>query len=97
MSDLESKIRELAARGDITHISLTPLIGGNWSAVYAPASVYSVASVIDADPIKALTRALNEPKLKSRRPKDADPELLAATVAAGDDDDDLGLGEPDDA
>lgn len=68
-SALEDAIRNLAARGEISHISLTPSQGGKkWRGSYAMCSTFGVSFAEDEDPIKALTLAMTTARLKSRAP-----------------------------
>lgn len=69
ITSLEALIRDRAARGDISHISLTPSQDGKlWRASYAPCSVFGVTHSEDKDPIKAIILALSTTKIKSRAP-----------------------------
>lgn len=67
MSDLETTLRDLAKRGEITHISLVPGPKG-WRATYAPASIFGNSFAEDRDPVKALLLACQSAKLKKRAP-----------------------------
>jgi hypothetical protein len=62
---LEQRIRDLAARGEITHLSLTPRAKG-WAATYTPASVMGVSFAEDGDPVKAIEAALDGIKLRRK-------------------------------
>lgn len=86
MSDLETTLHDLAARGDITHLSLVPSQDGKlWRACYAPASVFGHTFAEDKDPVKAIMMAFKTTKLKSRAPRMRDePETINALSAAPD-------------
>lgn len=62
---LEDRIRELAARGELTHVSLAPS-GKKWMASYAPASVFGTSQAEHADPVQAILDAFDGIKLKRR-------------------------------
>lgn len=77
MSELEAKIRELATRGEISHISLSPSRNGTmWRGSYAMCSTFGVSFAEDPDPVKALLLSMTTAKLKPRprtkRQTDAD-------------------------
>lgn len=64
--DLETVIRDLAARGELNHISLTPSQNGKlWRGSFAPSSVFGISYAEDADPVMALIRACSV-KTKTR-------------------------------
>lgn len=67
MSELENKIRELAARGEISDIGLSRN-GTNtkWRASFVPCSTFGISYAEDDDPVKALILAFGA-KLKSRK------------------------------
>lgn len=67
MADLEKTIRDLAERGEITHLSLVPR-GKGWSATFATAGTFETVFVEGSDPIETLMDALTKPKLKRRAP-----------------------------
>lgn len=71
---LEMAIRQLAARGEISNLSLTMnATGTKWRACFAPCSVFGLSYAEDADPCKALQLAMTTIKLKTRtRVKDND-------------------------
>lgn len=74
MSDLEELIRDVAKRGELTHLSLSPRrieVGENkfingWGASFSPASNTGNLFAEDTDPIKALVGAIEEAKLQRR-------------------------------
>jgi len=75
MSDeLSDLIRDLAKRGELTHLSLSPReieLGNNkkvkgWGATFAPASTFGNTFGEDTDPVVALLNALNDAKLRHR-------------------------------
>lgn len=77
MPSLEETIREIAARGDMSHISLVPSQKGNlWRASFTPCSVFGISFAEDADPVKALQLAMTSTKLKSRRVFVKDQDLV---------------------
>lgn len=81
---LETKLRELAARGEITHLSLVPR-GSKWEATFAPASTFGITIVQHADPVTALTAALENTKLKRRSTAGLKPTSEPEPVSAADD------------
>lgn len=76
---LEEAIRQLAARGEISNLSLTLNAScTKWRAGFTPCSVFGNSFAEDADPCKALLLALTTIKLKTRvRMKD---EHLVGTI-----------------
>ena len=65
---LEDTIRSLAARGEISHISLTPSQGGRmWRASFTMCSHFGVSFAEDKDPVEALMLAFTSAKLKKPR------------------------------
>lgn len=77
MSDtrnLEEVLRDLAARGEISHVSLTPspdkIVDGKqvWRASFAMCSKFGVSFAEDTDPVKAIQIALTTAPLKRRAP-----------------------------
>lgn len=81
MASLEDTIRDLAARGEISHISLVPSQNGKlFRASFAPCSVFGVVFAEDVDPVKALVKACTEAKIKRRAPfKDGKGNLTDRT------------------
>lgn len=76
MSDLEDLIRDVAARGELTHLSLAPrkieqgenkFVNG-WGATFAPASVMGNTFGESTDPVEALKSAITDAKLRRRPP-----------------------------
>ncbi len=68
MPTLEDTIRDLAKRGEISHISLVPSQGGKtWRATFAMCRHFGVSFAEDADPVKAVLLALTTAKLKKPR------------------------------
>lgn len=66
MQNLEEVIRDLAARGELTHLSLTPR-GKGFSASFgaaSPAGGYGFGEA--ADPVDAILNAIETVKLKRR-------------------------------
>lgn len=92
MSDLEELIRDVAQRGELTHLSLTPRRmeieeGSNkfvhgWSATLAPSSSTGNTFGFDPDPVKALKTAIEEARLRRRSPNAAPPVARNAQKAA---------------
>jgi hypothetical protein len=70
---LEETIRQLAARGEISNISLA-MNGSHtrWRACFVPCSTFGQSFAEDEDPIKALMTALTTVKLKTRKPRTLD-------------------------
>lgn len=59
---LEDRIRELAKKGELTHLSLIPRAtkeGIKFSASYCPAKKWGHSYGEDADPVEALRKAMN--------------------------------------
>lgn len=79
---LEEAIRQLAARGEISNLSLTMnSTGTKWRACFAPCSVFGLSYAEDPDPCKALVLAMTTIKLKTRtRVKDTQ---LVGTIPQG--------------
>jgi len=75
MSGLEERIRDLAERGNLTHISLTPRHDGRkllgWAASYSPATGWGQGFGLDADPVTAILTAIDDwkPARKPRKTK----------------------------
>jgi hypothetical protein len=62
---LEAKLRQYAARGELTHFSLIPIAGKGpggvvWCATYSPASKWGSGFGRDADPIAAAMMAFKD-------------------------------------
>lgn len=73
MSDLEDLIREVAKRGELTHLSLTPrdvkdanekVLYRGWGATFSPASSQANTFAEDRDPVVALKTAIEEAKMR---------------------------------
>lgn len=81
VANLEDTIRDLAARGEISHISLVPSQKGKlFRATFAPCSVFGVVFAEDVDPVNALMKACTEAKIKRRAPfKDSKGSLTDRT------------------
>ena len=78
---LEAVLRDLAKRGEISHISLTPSQGGRmWRASFAMCSYFGVSFAEDVDPVQAILLACTSAKLKRPRAsidlKPAEPESV---------------------
>lgn len=78
--NLEALIRDLAKRGELTHLSLSPRMiergqkkVAGWGAIFAPASNFGNTFGEDTDPVEALKSAINDAKLR-RKPEFADGE-----------------------
>jgi hypothetical protein len=66
--NLEEIIHDLAARGELTHLSVVPSQNGRkWRASFAMASKYGISFAEDADPVRALILACTTAKMKARR------------------------------
>ena len=66
--NLEQVLRDLAARGEISHISLVPSQSGKmWRASFAMCSHFGVSFAEDKDPAQAIILALTSAKLKKPR------------------------------
>lgn len=90
---LEEKIRGLAAKGELVHISLVAK-DGLFYANYAPASASGYAQGSHADPIAALEAAFDSSPVKPKRirvrpekepdpvPSDQEPEAATEITAA---------------
>lgn len=70
---LEELIRDMAQRGELTHLSLSPY-EKQWAVSFCAASpIGGYTFILDMDPVEALCRAISETKLrKQRRQKDAE-------------------------
>lgn len=83
MSELEAKIRELAQRGEISHISLSPSRDGQmWRGSYAMCSTFGVSFAEDPDPVQALLRAMTSAKLRRRAPTKRETDAAEARSTA---------------
>jgi hypothetical protein len=68
MANLEEVLRDLAKRGEISHISLVPSQNGKlWRASFAMCSHFGISFAEDADPAKAIILACTSAKLKKPR------------------------------
>jgi hypothetical protein len=66
-ANLEETIRDLAARGELSHISLSPSQNGKlWRASFTMCSKFGVSFGEDEDPIKALMLACTTAKMAPR-------------------------------
>lgn len=78
---LEEMIRDLAARGELTHLSLAPNPSGKgWRATFSPSSVFGVSHGGDPDPVKALMLAMDNAKLRRKAPFKDDPRIAQPDV-----------------
>jgi hypothetical protein len=85
--NLEALIRDMVARGEMTHLSLSPY-EKQWAVSFCAASpINGYTFVLDKDPINALCRAITETKLKTRKRKAPD------TPEQADDGDSRGAGQ----
>jgi hypothetical protein len=65
---LEQTIRDLAARGEISDLSLAMNASHTmWRACFVPCSVFGQSFAEDVDPVKALLLALSSAKLASKK------------------------------
>jgi hypothetical protein len=70
---LEDVLRDLAKRGEISHISLAPSQNGRqWRASFAMCSKFGVSFAEDADPAKAIILACTTAKMKPQRATKSD-------------------------
>ncbi len=86
---LEETLSDLAKRGEITDLGLTPNRNGTFHAVYAPASTFGIGMADHADPVQAILMAIGAVKLRKRaafkdgdgaRIRQADVEVPAEDV-----------------
>ena len=87
MSELENKLRNLAAKGELTYLSVIPVAGlGEYGATFvaqiAPASRFGHVEGRDGDPVTALVNALDalpksfvkdKPQRKSKPASEPEP------------------------
>lgn len=69
MKNLEDMIRDVAKRGDMTHLSLVPVAGkgpGNiaWAATFAPAARFGLGRGHHVDPVEAMKLAMTDTRVK---------------------------------
>jgi hypothetical protein len=77
MNTLEEVLRDLAKRGEISHISLTPSQDGKlWRASFTMCSKFGASFAEDADPARAIILACTTAKLKPRTPAKKRPGLI---------------------
>lgn len=77
--NLEDVIRDIIARGEMTHLSLTPSQNGAlWRASFSPAKNFGNSFAEDKDPIAALMRAMTSAKLARKAPTDRDLAAMDA-------------------
>jgi hypothetical protein len=67
MASLEETIRDLAQRGEISHISLVPTAHG-WRATFAACSIFGNSFAEDKDPCTAIMLACDTAKIRRRAP-----------------------------
>lgn len=63
---LEETLQDLAKRGEITDLGVTPNRNGTFHAVYAPASAFGIGMADHADPVQAILMAIAAVKLRKR-------------------------------
>jgi len=64
---VDDVLRDLAKRGEISHISLVPSQNGKlWRASFAMSSKFGVSFAEDADPARAIIIACTTAKMKPR-------------------------------
>lgn len=81
MANLDETIRDLAARGEVTHLSLAPNPSGKgWRATFAPASHFGVCFGGDVDPVKAIMLAIDGAKLRRKAPFKDDARIAQPDV-----------------
>jgi hypothetical protein len=83
---LDERLRDIAARGELTYLSLIPVAGKGtdgvvWSASYSPASAWGHGMARHADPVEALMLAIDEKLPPERRRK---TPMASEEVPAGD-------------
>ena len=67
---LEQTIRDLAARGEISDLSLSMNPSHTkWRACFVPCSTFGQSFAEDVDPVKALMLAMSTAKLSSKKPR----------------------------
>lgn len=78
---LDDLIRSMAARGELSHLSLAlKLDGSGWRASFSPASNWTVSIAEHRDPATALQMAIEDAKVK-RAPR----KVIADEVLCGPD------------
>lgn len=76
---LEELIRDMASRGQITHLSVIPDSTG-WRAVFCAASVTSgYTTAHDKDPVEAMRKAIVETKIRKRAAVPTVPDVIPTT------------------
>ncbi len=79
---VDDVLRDLAKRGEISHLSLVPSQGGKlWRASFAMCSHFGVSFAEDADPAKAIILACTSAKLKKPRVSLSEKASRLATSA----------------
>ncbi len=85
--NLEELIRDMAERGELTHLSISPVHNGKkvtWAVSFCAASpINGYTFILDDDPVDAMMRAITETKLKKRRGKNENGKPTVATGYAG--------------
>ena len=79
MSDLETRLRALAANGELTYLSLAPVAGKGgvvFAVIVSPASKFGHIEARDADPVAAILTALD--KLPKSFTKERTRKFIAA-------------------
>lgn len=86
---VDDVLHDLAARGEISHISLTPNSRGDgWCASFTMCSRFGTSFAEDRDPAQAIIRACTTAKMKPRPATkhrvtvDAEPEPMPAPEVA---------------
>ncbi len=89
MQNLEDTLRDLAKRGEISHLSLTPSQSGKlWRASFTMCSKFGVSFAEDEDPGRAIMLACTTAKMKPHRAEkrnvgiDLDPSDVVRTIEA---------------
>jgi hypothetical protein len=68
MANLEDTLRDIASRGELSHLSLAASQGGKmWRASFAMCSHFGVTFAEDKDPAQAIMLALTTAKLRKPR------------------------------
>jgi hypothetical protein len=76
-ASLEDMIRDLALRGELSHLSIAPR-GNGWSVSFCPTSKFGVFFGEHKDPVEAIKAALEAPRL--RRRKSSEPTTTNAAT-----------------
>ncbi len=85
--NLEAMIRDMAARGELTHLSLSPIHDSKkpmWAVSFCAASpINGYTFILDPDPVDAMCRAIAETKLKRGRKNENRKQAADDTAGEG--------------